>query len=671
MKERVEYQQLVDEIRRHNDLYYNQDAPEISDFEYDALMRQLKEIEREHPEYITSDSPTQKVGGKRVMGIPVQHKVPMLSLEDVFSLEDVRAFVRSIKEIDPLATFSVEQKIDGLSLSLEYHDGKLIRASTRGDGFEGEDVTENARHIQGIPLTIHPPYILDQIDGYFEVRGECYMSYAAFEDANRQQAEHGKKLFANARNCAAGTLRQADPAVVEQRGLEVLIFNVQQPNVALSEHSHGSQLNLLEEWGFACAPRGTFHDENGVVVAIEKIGSKRSSLPYSIDGAVVKVNSHSLRQRLGERTKTPRWAVAFKYPPEEKETTLINIRLQTGRTGKVTPVAEFEPVMLAGTTVSNATLHNQGRIDELALNIGDTIVVRKAGDIIPEIVRVTRHASQGKAPFQMRTCPVCGRHLAYEGDDGADMFCTNPYCEAKRQRQLEFFASRDCMDIDGLGPNTIAALIAKNLVNRPSDLYDLFSFPFTHLSEVLGGEKIAENLLNNIEKSKTQDAVRVLKALGWKNVGAHVSKALLEKYGSIGRIFDTPVDQLQADMAQMLGFGNILIQAVISMVLDENMREEVSLLSISGVNMDYRAVSAGDKLAGKTFVVTGTLPTMDRKTVQSLIEQNGGKVSGSVSKNTSYLVAGEAAGSKLTKAQSLGVSIITEAELLAMLEGGT
>ena len=662
------YQQLVSEILRHNDLYYNQDAPEISDFEYDKLMSRLKEIEREHPEFVTSDSPTQKVGGKRVMGIPVQHKVPMLSLEDVFSLEDVQAFVRSVKEIDPLATFSVEQKIDGLSLSLEYQNGKLIRASTRGDGLVGEDVTENAKKIKGVPLTLAG----DLFDyGYFEVRGECHMSYAAFEEANRQQEEQGKKLFANARNCAAGTLRQSDPAIVAKRKLEVLIFNVQQPNAELAEHSHGGQLNLLEEWGFTCVPRGTFHDENGVIAAVEKIGSKRSALPYGIDGAVVKVNSLSLRQRLGERTKTPRWAIAFKYPPEEKETTLTNIRLQTGRTGRVTPVAEFEPVMLAGTMVSNATLHNQGRIDELALNIGDTIVVRKAGDIIPEIVRVAKHASRGEDPFQMKTCPVCGWRLAYESDDGADMFCTNPYCEAKKQRRLEFFSSRDCMDIDGLGPNTIAALIDGNLVTRPSDLYDLFSFPFAYLSEVLGGEKIAKNLLNSIEKSKSQDAVRVLKALGWKNVGAHVSKALLEKYGNIGRLFDTPADRLRADMTQMPGFGDTLIQAVISMVLDDEMYEEVHLLSISGVNMEYQPAPAGDKLAGKTFVITGTLPTMDRKAAQALIEQNGGKVSGSVSKNTSYLVAGEAAGSKLTKAQSLGVSIITEAELLAMLGGKT
>ena len=667
-----EYDELKSKIERHSRLYYEDDAPEISDFEFDALMRQLKAAEKEHPEYVTPDSPTQKVGGKRTIGIPVTHKVPMLSLEDVFTEDEVRDFIRTVKSIDPNASFSVETKIDGLSLSLEYQDGKFVRASTRGDGHEGEDVTANVRMMRGIPFEIHDPNIGSAPQGYFEVRGECYMTYADFATTNGQQEKAGKKLFANPRNCAAGTLRQAVPDVVRERGLSLFLFNVQQPNDALAGLSHGGQLNLLEEWGFPCVTHKTCFNEDEIWTAIQNLGNNRSGLPFGIDGAVIKVNSIALRQRLGERTKTPKWAIAYKYPPEEKETILRNIRLQTGRTGRVTPIAEFDPVTLAGTTVTNATLHNQNRINELNLNIGDTILVRKAGDIIPEVVQVVERDSHNTQPFQMALCPVCGAALEKAEEDGVDLYCSNIECPALLYRRLEFFGSKECMDSQGLGESTVAALVESGLVKAPSDLYDLaydqMEFPWGgKLGTVLGSEKLADNLADAIWSSRSQDAVKVLKSLGWRNVGAHVSKVLLRKYGSITALFAVPREQLISDLSQTSGFGETLIRAVTDMVSDEKMQEEVKLLAKVGVNMDFQQAQ-GTALAGKTFVITGTLPSLSRDEAKTLIEQNGGKVSGSVSKKTNYLVAGEAAGSKLKKAQELGVDIISEEEMLTLIK---
>ena len=665
-----EYKKLCEEIQYHNDLYYNQDAPEISDYEYDHMMLRLKKMEADHPEWVTADSPTQKVGGKRVLGIPVEHKVPMLSLEDVFSEKEVQEFVREIKKVDPNTIFSVEAKIDGLSLSLEYQDGELVRASTRGDGHEGEDVTTNARMIKNIPLKLTGGMIPSDMEGFFEIRGECYMDFADFASANEQQEAQGKKQFANARNCAAGTLRQADPNIVRDRGLSLLIFNVQQPNSALADLSHGGQLNLLEEWGFSCVPRKTCTTEEEVLKAIQNLGNNRSGLPFGIDGAVVKVNSIPLRRRLGERTKTPKWAIAFKYPPEEKETTLLNIRLQTGRTGRVTPVAEFESVLLAGSRVSNATLHNQKRIDELELCVGDKILVRKAGDIIPEVVRVTQHI--GKTPFKMESCPICGAPLVQNNGE-VDLYCSNIECPAILHRRLLFFGSKECMDIDGLGESTVSALIASGKVKSPADLYRLAyeqtEFPFGgDLGTILGSDKLANNLSDAIWDSRSRNAVNVLKALGWKNIGANVSSLLLKQYGSITTLFSTPREQLLSDVSKINGLGDVLISTIIEMVENPNMREEVDLLRKIGVNMTYHQEQASNTLAGMTFVITGTLPTLSRKEAQELIESNGGKVSGSVSKKTNYLVAGEAAGSKLKKAQELGIQIITEDQLKEMVK---
>lgn len=656
-------QELVAEIQRHNGLYYNQDAPEIADHEYDALVRNLKDLEREHPEFMTPDSPTQRVGGKRVLGIPVDHTVPMLSLEDAFSEEEVRDFVRSVKELDPNAIFSVEEKIDGLSLSLEYQDGKLVRASTRGDGHVGEDVTENARMIDGLPQAISDPHLEEAVKGYLELRAECYMSAESFERMNRQQAQSGKKLYANARNCAAGTLRHSDPAVVKERGLKVLVFNVQQPNEYLAALSHGGQLNALADCKIPCVFHKACHNEDEIWQAIQILGRNRSALPYGIDGAVVKVNSHALRKRLGERSKSPRWAIAYKYPPEEKETTLRDILLQTGRTGRVTPVAVFDPVMLAGTTVTNATLHNQGRINDLKLNIGDTIVVRKAGDIIPEVVRVSRRLNE-KAPYQITACPECGADLIRETENGADLYCGNVQCPAKRVQRIIFFASKDCMDIDGLGPSIAEALVESGLVHTPADLYRLDDED-VELCDMFG-EKTTKKLLAAIEKSKGQNAIRVLKALGWRNIGAHAAKALLRFYGSIPNLFDYRKQGAYIDIINLDGFGETMALAAQAMIDDDKMYKEVMALEQAGVNMAYQP-EAGTVLAGKTFVITGTLPTLDRKEAQVLIEQNGGKVSGSVGKKTNFLVAGEAAGSKLSKAVSLGVPVISENDLLKMI----
>ena len=581
-----EYRALCEQIRHHNELYYNQDAPEISDFEYDALTRRLKEAEKEHPEYVTADSPTQKVGGKRVIGSPVLHRIPMLSLEDVFDRESVCRFVEAVKEIAPDAVFSVEEKIDGLSLSLEYQDGRLVRASTRGDGREGEDVTENVRMMRNVPLEIP---LEDEAHigagGSFEVRGECYMRYADFKAANEQQEQAGKKLFANPRNCAAGTLRQSDPVTVKERGLELLVFNVQQPNDALAEFDHAGQLQFLEDMGFQCVARKLCADADAVWTAIENLGRNRSGLPYGIDGAVVKVNSIRLRRELGVRSKTPKWAVAYKYPPEEKETVLRDILLQTGRTGRVTPVAVFDGIALAGTWVTLATLHNQGRINKLDLRIGDTLVVRKAGDIIPEIVRVSRHADANALPYQMRSCPECGAKLIRETEDGADLYCSNVECPAKLQRRLEFFASKDCMDIDGLGRSTVELLIQSGKAASPADLYALTC---QELEGILGSKRLAEKLVQAISASKRQPAVRLLKALGWRNIGASVAQTLLARYGSIPALFQTSREQLLADLPKLDGLGDTLVASIVHMVEDPGMRTEVERLAAYGLTVDHQ-----------------------------------------------------------------------------------
>lgn len=655
-----EAKELRQKIRHHNELYYNQDAPEISDADYDALMRRLRTIEAEIPELITPDSPTQVVGGKRVLGIPVEHRVPMLSLLDVFSVDEVSDFIAQVKSQYPETTFSVEEKIDGLSLSLVYDNGVLVQASTRGDGIIGEDVTANVMALPSIPKTTAPRLNLEHL----EIRCECYMSYEDFQKANNEQLAADKKLFANARNCAAGTLRQSNPATAAKRNLQVFVFNVQEADADFMEISHLEQLSMLRACGFRTVRADLCDNITEVSDAVSAIGKRRNQLLYPIDGAVVKVNNLDIRKKMGERTKTPKWAVAYKYPPEEKETVLREILMQTGRTGRVTPVAVFDPLQLAGTTVTNATLHNQGRINDLNLHIGDTIVVRKAGDIIPEVVKVSKYTNESAEPFQMGFCPVCGASLIKETDDGADLYCSNIECPAKTLQRLIFFGSKACMDIDGLGEHTAQILLDNKLVSTPADLYGLQG---NEKLSLLLGEKTAQNLLDAIEKSKKRPAEKVLKSLGWRNIGEHAAKELLRFYESIPNMFDYHKQGAYIDIIELDGFGETLAEAAQDMIDDDNMYAEIKALEAAGVNMFYQKTSAAGVFFGKTFVITGTLPTMKRDEAQALIERNGGKVSGSVSKKTDYLLAGEAAGSKLTKAEALGVKIISEDELTAML----
>lgn len=659
-----EWESLKEQIEYHSNLYYNEDNPEISDFEYDQLMLQLRTLEKEHPELVSKDSPTQKVGGKRVLGIPVEHRVPMLSLKDVFSKEEVEKFVNDVRYEYPSASFSVEQKIDGLSLSLVYADGVLVQASTRGNGHIGEDVTDNVKALKTIPKQIR-----GSAPKHLEVRAECYLSIGDFEHANEELDMEGKKKFKNPRNAAAGTLRQARPAVAAKRNLQIFAFNVQDVDrncTIFQENSHYRRLAILDSMGFTTVYGYHENTAEGVWNAIESIAKERTALGYGIDGAVVKVDELSIREKMGVRTDSPLWAIAFKYPPEEKETVVRDIILQTGRTGRVTPKATFDPIELAGTTVKNATLHNQKRIDELGLCVGDTIVVRKAGDIIPEVVSVVQHI-EGGTPFKMQVCPTCGATLEKETDDtAADIYCSNISCPAKQLRRLIFFSSKDCMDIKGLGESIAQGLLEDGFVRTPADLYNLGEEETVQRLQMRFGKKTTENLLATIEKSKNQSAVRVMKALGWRNIGAHASKTLLELYGSIPHLFDFRGSDAYIDICTLDGFGETLTQATMDLINNEDMQQEVAALEAAGVNMTYQS-EKGDLLTGKTFVITGTLPTMSRQEAQKFIEKNGGKVSSSVSKKTDFLLAGEAAGSKLDTANRLGITVIDESQMFRML----
>ena len=677
------YKELCSKAKTWSAAYYEQDAPAVTDEEYDTVMHQIRDLEAEHPELITPDSPTQVVGGKRVIGIPVEHRVPMLSLLDVFSDEEVRDFVDLINWDYPNATFSVERKIDGLSLSLVYAkpagtEGKLhlVQASTRGDGHVGEDVTDNVK-VLNLPTSIQMP------DGIWkiELRGECYMSEKDFEATNAKQEAAGKKLFANPRNCAAGTLRQADPAIAKDRNLKVFIFNVQSVNDGEDSSefadSHCDQLAYL---GNVCGFHTTFFAQcntcEAVLKAIEEIGEHRYDIDYPIDGAVVKVDDVDIRKEMGERTKTPKWAVAFKYPAEEKATVLRRIVLQTGRTGRVTPVAEFDPIQLAGTKVERATLNNGDFIRNLDIRIGDTIVLHKSGDIIPKITMVETDKRPADAvPYILadQVCPVCGAPL--ESHDGSvDLYCSNDECPSKLLQRMIFFASKPCMDIKGLGSQMIQDLVESKFILKPSDLYDLEA----EESELIDmyGEKITKKVFAAIEKSKQQNADRVLKALGYRLVGGHIARALLTEYtpceGSLIKLASADIEDIKK--YNITGCSDIIYGAIGKMLVNPEFASEIEELNKCGVNMVYTAPNAtstegGAALEGKTFVITGTLPTMSRDEAKSYIEAHGGKVSGSVSKKTNYLVAGDAAGSKLDKANSLGVTVITEEQLKALVQG--
>ncbi|HAG65986.1 MAG TPA: DNA ligase (NAD(+)) LigA [Ruthenibacterium lactatiformans] len=660
--------ELYTTLKAWSDAYYNDDAPLATDEEYDRLMRELKQLEAEHPYWVAEDSPTQNVGGKRVMGIPVEHRVPMLSLEDVFERGSVRDFVDAVQKEYPETTFSVERKIDGLSLSLVYEDGKLVQASTRGDGRVGEDVTANVMALPSVPKKFELPRggkNNEPLFHHIELRGECYMGEEDFLAANAEQRVAGKKPYMNPRNCAAGTLRQSDPAIAKKRNLQVFIFNVQEVDGNIGNHC--AQMALMETRGFktACVFHALNADE--AINAIDGIGYSRHTLAYPIDGAVVKVNELDIREKMGERTKTPKWAIAYKYPAEEKATILRRILLQTGRTGRVTPVAEFDNIMLAGTNVTRATLNNQDFINKMDIRIGDTITVHKSGDIIPQITSVLYERRPDRtAPYIIDHCPTCGAPV--ESRNGSvDLFCTNPNCAAQTVNRIIFFASRPCMDIKGLGETIIADLVEKQFIKTPSDLYLLYQDEVELAEEY--GEKTVRKILDAIEESKKRPADRVLKALGWKGVGGHVARTLLQFYGSITNLFNYD-EQAYLDVIDLDGIGPEIAQSVADMLVNKELKREVKYLAEAGVNMEYAVQTTLEvtALCGKTFVITGTLPTMSRDEAKSYIEAHGGKVSGSVSKKTDYLLAGEAAGSKLTKAKELGVKVISQQELEKMAD---
>lgn len=663
----MEINELRETLRKYADAYYNEDAPLVTDAEYDALMHQLRQMEEEHPELITPDSPTQVVGGKRVIGIPVEHDVPMLSLLDVFDEGSVEQFVdfsQRSQEGKPVL-FDVEYKIDGLSLSLVYKDGKLVQASTRGDGHIGEDVTANVMALPTIPKTLK----VKRVD-LLEVRCECYMSEKDFVHVNEEQEKKGKKLFANPRNCAAGTLRQAEPKIAAKRNLRVIAFNVQKAIIngkLVDSGSHAAQMNALKSLGFQTATaKNGCKTLDEVLAAIKEIGEKRYSLDFPMDGAVVKVDSLELRTEMGERAKTPRWAVAFKYPPEEKSTVIRSVEGSVSRFGRLTPVAVFDPIQLGGTTVQRATLNNMAFINTMGIRIGSRVVVRKAAEIIPQIVMVEKtDDGEETQPIVFDKCPVCGSPVV-------DMTCTNPVCKGRIVSQILYFASRPCMDIKGLGETMIWDLVESKFLERPEDLYDL------HIEKAelvdMYGQKTVDKVLAAIEKSKQMSADHVLKAIGWSSVGGTVAKTLLKKYGSILSLFDCRGEsrrqELYDSIVSLPGIGDTIAKSVVAMVNDLDMYEEVAELNMRGVNMVYtQATVSGDDapLAGKTFVITGKFNTFSRSSAVTFIESYGGKVSGSVSKKTDYLLAGSDAGSKLDKAKTLGVKVINEAEIYNMV----
>ena len=658
-----ELNRLRKEIRHHNNCYYNNDEPEISDYEYDQLMLQLKKLEADYPELVTKNSPTQMVGGnaRREAGVLVAHDVPMLSLQDVFSRQEVEEFVTSAIEQLDNPEFVVEEKIDGLSLALRYRDGILVQAITRGDGIiQGEDVTDNAKVIKDIKEKLKEPL------PYFEIRGEVYMSREAFAKVNARQELLGLKQFANPRNCAAGTLRQLNSKVVKDRQLSMFVFNLQRVE-GREFASHTEAYEFMKKQGIKVIHNyQVCHTANQVMGAIDRIGASRGELPYDIDGAVVKLNSFAQRQALGETSKVPRWAVAYKYPPEEKETKLLNIELSVGRTGRITPTAVFEPVQLCGTRVERATLHNQDFIDGLDIRIGDTIKVFKSGEIIPKVRSVCHEKRPvGTVPFLIGdTCPVCG-HKAVREVDTADIKCTNPSCPAQLENHIINFVSRDAMDIKGMGEQNIHALIEGGYIQDIADIFNLAVHRDELIAKgVIGKEKNTDKLLAAIEKAKENEPQRLVTGLGIAGIGKAAARELMLHYGSIDALAEADVESIQ----QVRDIGSIGSQAIYEYFRDDVNGDILRRLKEYGVNMELQDTGiVDDVLAGKTVVVTGTLPTLSRNDAKNMIEAHGGKAAGSVSKKTDYVLAGEAAGSKLVKAQKLGITIIDEAEFLQMI----
>ena len=653
--------ELRRELDYHAKQYYVSDAPVISDYEYDKLYYELVHLEEDYPELDDPASPTHRVGGKALDKFDkVTHTARMDSLSDVFSYDELGDFVRRVHEILPDAPFSVEPKIDGLSVSLRYVGGVLTQGATRGDGITGEDVTNNLKTIFDIPLTLPEP--LDLV-----VRGEVYMPRAVFERLNAKREAEGTALLANPRNAAAGSLRQLDPKITAERALSIFVFNFQEGSLYADGHApktHTETLNRLSELGFTTLQETAVCTSHADVVAhIESLGQKRDDLAYDIDGVVIKLDKLADRTRMGEGTNTPKWAVAYKFPPEQKVTRLESITVAVGRTGVLTPTANLSPVRLAGTTVSRATLHNLDFIRERDIHLGDYVTVQKAGDIIPEVVCAHPDKRDGtELPFEMPTvCPSCGEPVFKEEGEAA-VRCTNASCPAQLSRGIEHFASKDAMDIDGLGPQIVEALIHANLIRDPADLYTLTAEQVASLERM--GDKSAKNLIDAIEKSKNAGLERLLFALGIRNIGAVAAAALAGRFGTLEATMDATVEELCA----IPDFGEITALCVVNYFSHEQNRALCRRLTDAGPTTVSTAAPTGDRYAGKTFVLTGTLPTMSRDEASALIKAQGGKVSGSVSKKTDYVVAGEAAGSKLTKANELGVTVIDEATLLEMLK---
>ncbi len=643
--------ELSEILKYHNRKYYIEDSPEIEDFEYDAMLRELEDLEKEYPEFLKEDSPTQNVGGAALrLFTPVEHTVKMESLQDVFSFDEIRAFC---DKIDLSRTeFSVEPKIDGLSVSLEYRDGLFFRGSTRGDGVTGEDVTANLLQIKSIPKAI-------SFLGELEVRGEVYMPRESFYKLRERQELNGEAIAKNPRNAAAGSLRQKNPKITAERELSIFVFNIQRI-VGKEFSSHIETLDFIKELGFNTLPTyKKCKNADEIIEEIERIGNSRGNLSYDIDGAVIKADNLEYRAELGSTSKYPKWAVAFKYPPEEKETVLKEIEVAVGRTGALTPTAIFEPITLAGTSVSRATLHNEDFITSKEIGIGDTIVVRKAGDIIPEVLSVSRHC-ENSAVFKMpEYCPSCNSPVFREEGE-AVIRCTNAECPAQILRHLIHFTSRDAMDIEGLGPAVLEQLLDAGLISNIVDLYRLDYSKVAELERT--GEKSVENLKNAIEKSKENDLSRLLFAFGIRHIGSKAAKLLAERFLNIDAIICAKIE----DFEDIDGFGTVLAQSALEFFSLQSTREMIAELTALGVNTASLKEVTDTRFAGKTFVLTGTLPNMTRNEASAIIENFGGKTSSSVSKKTDYVLAGEEAGSKLDKANKLGVTVITEEEFFGM-----
>ena len=657
-----EIQEILDlrrELEQANYEYYVLDNASMSDFDFDRKLRRLEELEAAHPELASPDSPTQRVGGEVADGFAeVVHRVPLESLQDVFSFTELEEFGQRVAEALPGGVeYDVEPKVDGLSVALEYENGVFVRGATRGDGQVGEDVTENLKTVRSIPLRL--PEALPSLI----VRGEVFMPRQVFEDLNAEAELQGKPLFANPRNAAAGSLRQHDPKIAAQRRLDIRVFNVQWAE-GRSFATHGESLDYLASQRFKVIPHETCKDMAEAGAIIQRMGEEREDFPFDIDGAVVKVNNLSDRERLGSTAKFPRWAAAFKYPPEQKESVVEDIVVQVGRTGVLTPKAIVKPVRLAGTTVTNATLHNQDFISEKDIRVGDTVLVQKAGEIIPEIVMVLKEKRpEGTEPYFLpATCPVCGAPVARD-EDGAHIRCTGAECPAQRLRHLVHFASRDAMDIEHLGPAVVEALVGAGLVKGPGDLYHLKVEDVQQLERM--GKKSAENLIAAIEKSKSAGLGRLLFAFGIRQVGQKAGKVLSAHFGTLDALMAADAETLTA----IPDIGAITAQSLLDWFQNPQSLHLIETLRTAGVSFQSTEAPVGEALAGRTFVLTGTLEHLGRKEATERIEAQGGKVSSSVSKKTSYVVAGEAAGSKLQKAAELGIPVLTEEELLRMLEG--